>query len=232
MTRIVIVEDESVIALDLAMMLKRMGHKVLGSFDSGEEALPFILKETPDLVLLDVGLAGAMSGIALAERMKIRSSIPFIFITAFSDNKTIDSLRKLKPDAYLVKPFQENNLIANIELALFKQRPKNSSDSFEKVFVKKDQQLIGLNPKDIFWVEAYDNYAYVQLENDRYLLTHTLKAVEDKLVNQQFFRIHKSYLINLSLITTIQEGYAFIDHLRVPIGKSYRKDLLNALTVL
>lgn len=232
MKRIVIVEDESVIALDLAMMLKRMGHLIIGSFNSGEEALPFILKKNPDLVLLDVGLSGAMNGVTLAERMRIRSSIPFIFITAFSDNKTIDSLRKLKPDAYLVKPFQENNLIANIELTLFKQRPKNNFDSTEKVFVKKGQQLIGLNPKDIFWVEAYDNYAYVQLENDRYLLTHTLKAVEDKLVGQQFLRIHKSYLINLPLITTIQEGYAFIDHFRVPIGKSYRKELLNALTVL
>ena len=236
--KIVIVEDEPIIAADLCMMIERMKYTVLGSFDRGEEALPFILDQSPDLVLLDIELADAMNGIALVQAMEIETSVPFIFITSFSDEDSISRVRPLKPAAYLVKPIQERTLAVNVELALYKTRHGLATRPFSmpanqtRIFVKTDTELIGIPVEEIIYIEAYDNYAFVFTATQRYLLTHTLKSVEAKLIDQGFLRIHKSYIVNLLLVTSVRDSTVLVDNNKIPLGRSYRKLLFAALTIL
>lgn len=235
--KIIVVEDEPIIAADLQIILQRLGYNVLEAFDNAEEALPFIIEKQPELVLLDIALSGNMDGLALAELLKLRTSVSFIFITSYTDKDTLEKVQRLEPAAFIVKPFQEKNLAVNIELALsYRKRVKGISTksdiSIEKVFVKHNNELLALDFEKITHIEAADNYAYVFSETQKYLLSHTLKSIEEKLSGLGFVRVHKSFLINARHIASIQDGYIFIGVVKVPVGKSYKSELMNAIKIL
>src|SRR5260370_41923229 len=100
--RIVIIEDEFVIAEDISANLCQTGYDVISIFDKAEEALPFVLTSKPDLLLVDVRLAGAMDGIALIDELKKTISLPVVYITANSDEVTYRRARQSKPNAFLI----------------------------------------------------------------------------------------------------------------------------------
>jgi DNA-binding LytR/AlgR family response regulator len=236
MTRIILVEDEPIIASDMEMILSRAGYEVVGVYDTGEEAIKAIVEHKPDLLLLDIELSGEMDGIALAELVSLRCPTPFLFVTSYFDKHTIERVERVNPAAYIVKPFQEKNILVNIELALQKKlsRPVQSSTEklIDKLFVKNQHELIGLSTDDVLYIEAFDNYAYVFSSQSKYLLSHTLKSVEQKLTASGFFRIHKSYVINIKHISSIQEGYVFVKDIKLPLGKAYKAALYHSLTIL
>jgi DNA-binding LytR/AlgR family response regulator len=238
MTQIVIVEDEPIIAADMEIILQKLGYDVIGTFDNAEDALPFILLNNPDLLMLDIALAGKMDGIALAEVIRVKTAIPYIFITSYVDKTTISRVQDLQPAAYIVKPFQDKNLAVNIELALSrterfkKEIPTPVQIETEQVFVRNNNELQALQASDITHIEASDNYAYVFTASNKYLLSHTLKSIEEKLAGMGFVRVHKSYLINIRHISSIQEGYLFMNEIKVPVGKSFKQELMRLIKVL
>lgn len=237
MKKVVIVEDETIISLNLRILLEQNAYEVVKCFDNAESALPFILQNDIDIALFDIELKGEKDGIWLAERLAIKNCIPFIFITSFFDKKTLEKANKLKPAAYIVKPFQEDNLLANIELALKKTKVDSNhnlgSSANNKIFVKDKHELIAINKSEIKFLEAYDNYTYVHtIQNNKILISHTLKSMEAKLGNSGFIRIHRSFMVNFQSITHIQEGYVFIGQQKISVGKSYRSNLMDFITVI
>jgi CheY-like chemotaxis protein len=120
--KILIVEDESVIALQLQKTLENFGYAVCSIADSGEEALMKAEEEKPDLVLMDIFLKGKVDGIEAGSRIQIRFDIPVIFLSAFMDDGLLERAKTAKPFGYLVKPFQEKELHAAIELGLYKKK--------------------------------------------------------------------------------------------------------------
>jgi DNA-binding LytR/AlgR family response regulator len=235
MMRIVIIEDEPIISSNIQIVCERAGYIVAASFDNGEEAIPFILSNSIDLVLLDIELAGQLSGIQVAERLRLRASLIFIFLTSYMDQATLSRAKLVNPAAYIVKPFQESNLLANIELALFKGRSSMNPltiSANNKIFIKKGDELTGIELVTINYIEAYDNYAHVYTDSEKLLLTQTLKSIEDKLQGYGFIRVHKSYLVNIHHVTAIQEGNLLIKDTKIPLGKVYKKNLIEALMIL
>ncbi len=226
---ILIVEDEPLIADDIAETLERHGYTVCGIVDEALEALDAINEHCPDLALLDINIEGDQDGIELAKQL----SVPFIFLTSYYDKSTIERAGKTNPSGYLVKPFQENDLIANVELALKRKHAKATSPaSPEKLFVRKDQEIIALMSDQILYAEAFDNYTNVYTEGSKYIISHTLKSVEEKLQHLGFFRIHRSFLINFNAIDSISENYVFLKGHKVQVSKSYRKELMDRLTLI
>ncbi|MBI2390610.1 MAG: response regulator [Deltaproteobacteria bacterium] len=118
--RILIVEDQRLIAADLASTLKRLGYDVAGSVASGEEAVPAALELHPDLILMDIRLRDEMDGIQAAEAIRARSDVPIVYLTAYADEETIARAKGTTPFGYLVKPFNERELRAAIEIAIYK----------------------------------------------------------------------------------------------------------------
>ncbi|WP_374562955.1 PAS domain S-box protein [Ideonella sp.] len=118
--RILIVEDEVVVALDLKMQLQDMGYTVIGIADSGERALALAREWQPDLTLMDVRLKGAMDGVQAAAVMRQELNAPVIYLTSFSDPETVRRAAKTGPYGYLTKPFEIKELGAAIEVALYK----------------------------------------------------------------------------------------------------------------
>lgn len=117
---ILIVEDENIVALDMKMRLESLGYRVIGVVDSGNAALEFLSGSVPDLVLMDIKLKGSMDGIETARIARDRLDVPIIFVTAFTDEQTLERAKLASPYGYIVKPFHERELRIAIELALYK----------------------------------------------------------------------------------------------------------------
>ncbi|MBI4552732.1 MAG: response regulator [Candidatus Latescibacteria bacterium] len=118
--KILIVEDESITAKYIQHLLERFGYEVPGIAASGEEALRKTEDTQPDLILMDIGLKGKMDGIATAEQIHDRFIVPFVYLTAYSDDQTLQRAKITAPFGYLLKPFQEKELEITIAMALYK----------------------------------------------------------------------------------------------------------------
>jgi signal transduction histidine kinase/CheY-like chemotaxis protein len=118
--RILVVEDENIIAKDIELTLKGLGYVVVATVDNGDDAVRATAREQPDLILMDVRLRGPMDGIQAAERIREATDIPVVFLTAFADPATLERARRAAPYGYVLKPFEDRELQAAILMALAK----------------------------------------------------------------------------------------------------------------
>jgi PAS domain S-box-containing protein len=118
--RILIVEDDLIVARDIAQQLARMGHHVVGSTARGDDALVLALETEPNLILMDIQLEGETDGIAAAERIQKRLGVPIVYLTAFADSRTVQRAAATEPFGYLIKPFEDSQLRTAIEVARYK----------------------------------------------------------------------------------------------------------------
>ena len=237
--KIVMVEDDWIIAKEISLSLNDLGFDVIAHFDNGEEALKKIPELKPDIVLLDIVLVGELSGIDTGRELKKQLGIPFIFITALADASTIEKAKLTQPYAYLVKPVTSESLYAAIEITLHNASQQNNATPLLKenlsiddgIFVKTKTRLEKIALKDIQFVEASDIYAFICTETGRYLLNTSLKVVEEKFPSK-FLRVHRSFIVNLDKIEAIEEDELIIQHNKIPIGKTYKEKLMAKLSFL
>jgi DNA-binding LytR/AlgR family response regulator len=227
---LVIVDDEPIIANDIAGILTKNNYQIKGIADNAEDALRLIRATNPDLVLLDIKIRGSADGISIGHEILKHHQIPFIYITSYYDQETLDRAKLTQPSGYIVKPFDENDLRINVELALNKRNVTGIIR--QKFFVKKNNALMSIEPVDIIYAEAADSYTKIVTSSEAHTVSHNLKAVEEKLVGQGFLRVHRSYLVNFEKITAISEGFIFLDMHKVPLGISYRDELLKNISIL
>jgi AmiR/NasT family two-component response regulator len=121
-SRILVIEDEAIVAADIQDRLEVLGYEVAGWGTTGAEALELARTTKPDLILMDIMLKGPMNGIQAAHQVRIELSLPVIFLTANSDEAVLEKAKVSEPFAYLLKPFEERQLRTNIEMALYKSR--------------------------------------------------------------------------------------------------------------
>ncbi|KAB2640425.1 MAG: response regulator [Verrucomicrobia bacterium] len=117
-----IVEDEAIVAADLAERLARIGYDVLVSVASGEEALVVAGAQRPDLVLMDIRLQGLMDGVEAASELRSRLHLPVVFLTAYAESSTLQRAKIAEPYGYILKPITDRELEIVIEMALYKSR--------------------------------------------------------------------------------------------------------------
>ncbi len=132
MTKILIVEDERIVSMELESRLISLGYSVCGQAVSGEEAINLTIEHIPDLILMDISLRGKIDGIETAEKLKDHFDIPIIFLTAFNDSKTINRAKLIEPYGYIIKPFEERELHTTIEIGLYKHKMEKKLRASEK----------------------------------------------------------------------------------------------------
>ena len=120
LVKVWIVEDDLVIGKDLELSLKKLGYDAAPAMVSGETFLKKLASESPDLVLLDINLAGTLDGIDLGGKLKSQVNIPFIYLTALTDERTLERAKITEPASYLSKPFKMQDVQQAIQLALYK----------------------------------------------------------------------------------------------------------------
>ncbi|MEG4444270.1 ATP-binding protein [Microcoleus sp. AT9_B5] len=116
--QILVVEDEIIVAQDIAGRLKKLGYAVTATVSSGEEAIQKAIENPPDLVLMDIVLKGDMDGVTAAEKIRSNRNVPTVFLTAYADDQTLQRAKLTDPFGYIIKPFQQNDLRVAIEIAL------------------------------------------------------------------------------------------------------------------
>jgi DNA-binding LytR/AlgR family response regulator len=237
--KLVIAEDDEVVALNLKFTLQDMGYVVLAHFTKGEALLQNNLTREADLVILDIDLPGELDGVEVATALQ-ENNLPYIFLTAQSDQATIHRAKLTRPLAYLVKPFDKATLQSTIELAVYQHRvkargPQANLQGYQpddSIFVKARARLEKVKVKDVLWVEASDIYAELYTESGKYVVNYPLKVLEEKFPESLFFRVHRSFLVNLQEIEAIDEHDLIIRNKRVPIGKTYRAKLMARLEIM
>jgi PAS domain S-box-containing protein len=120
--RILIVEDENIVAVDIQDRLEHLGYKVIGHAVSGEDAIRLAHEAKPDIVLMDIMLKGKMDGIEAAESIRRDPDIPVVFLTAYADQKTLQRAKITEPYGYILKPFEEREIHSTIEMAIYRHR--------------------------------------------------------------------------------------------------------------
>ena len=132
-SRILVVEDEAIVAMGIKQKLEDLGHQVVDVVFTGENAVETALKMEPDLILMDIVLKGNMDGIEAAAKIRNQLDIPVIYLTAYSDEEILERARMTEPYGYIIKPFKKSELNANIEMALY----KHAEDQKKSETVKK-----------------------------------------------------------------------------------------------
>ncbi|WP_369047705.1 response regulator [Tenacibaculum sp. UWU-22] len=229
---ILIVEDNVIIADDLESTLQEIGYNVIDKVISFEKALESLENNIIDLVFLDVFLATKKTGIDLANYINANYKIPFIYLTSNSDSETIEEATKTFPYAYLVKPFDKNNIYTAIELALANYNAKDTTKHFFKdsFFIKNKNIYCKILIKNITYIKSDNVYLEIHtINNKKHILRSTLKNIILKLPNN-FYKCNKSYIININYLDSFSSGYVFINNEKIPISKEFKpiiKSLLN-----
>jgi two-component system response regulator LytT len=235
-----IVEDEMVIALSIAEALTELGYDVSEVANNYTEALEMISREKPDILLLDIHLSGHKDGIDVAWKVKKEFNIPFIFLTANADAPTVERAKNVSPNAYLVKPFRKNDLYTSIEMCLHnfsgsgKEAASTEVSNYminDALFIKQGQYFHKIKLEEILYLESDNIYLNVYIEKGKMLVRSTLPDYLDLIGSTKFFRVHRSFAVNIDHIQTINSDYLFIQNNKIPIGRAYREQLLSFLKI-
>jgi C4-dicarboxylate-specific signal transduction histidine kinase len=147
--KIIIVEDESLIAHALKISLQRSDYEVLRTIRNGEQVLPALEELSPDLVLMDISLSGSLSGVEVAKMIKDQFDIPVVFLTSYADPATIQRAKIAGPYGYLVKPYDDRELNATLEISLFKYKTDKELDKYrlhlEELVEERTRELALIN---------------------------------------------------------------------------------------
>ncbi len=242
---VLVVEDESIVSKDIQNTLTKLGYKVVGAASTGEKALALVKSESPDIVLMDIMLKGDLNGIETAKNIKENYNIPVIFLTAYADEATLNKAKKAEPYGYIIKPFKEQDLQATIEMVLYKfeKEQENSTlvikdvkeefnDGF--IFVKSNGKLLKLQTKDIYFIEALKDYVVINTIDSRYTIHSTMKEIEKKMGNEEFLRIHRSFIVRIDKISSIEHPNLHLENNKktLPIGGSFYDDLKKRIKLV
>lgn len=118
--RVLIVEDEAIIAADIEQTVLKEGYQVVGIAHSSTKAIDMLHRLTPDIILLDIAIKGDKDGIDIAHIIKEQYQKPFIYITSFADKDTLEKAKSTYPSGYIVKPFKDRDIISAIEMSVYK----------------------------------------------------------------------------------------------------------------
>lgn len=230
--RILIVEDESLVAMDMADTLTRLGYEILPFALDYDEAVWQLQSGKPDLVLLDINLGGEKNGIDLAQLLNTEYSIPFIFVTSHADKQTVGNAVTRHPAGYLLKPFDADDLFTSIEVAIANLSARKgmaqSADTgvrvHDSIFIKTDKNFIKVDVNDICYLEAEHNYIYVHAVTGKHIVRASFKEFLVNLPAEKFIRVHKSFVVRLDKVDRFSHTDIHIKAREIPLSRLYKDD--------
>jgi two-component system, response regulator PdtaR len=250
---ILIVEDESIVALDLANGLEQDGYQVAGIADNAEEAHQLFSENEVDIVLMDVNIIGKKDGIDTAAELLKKKQVPIIYLTAFTDAATINRIKQTHPAAFLSKPYSLTNVRIAIELAINNfavnrrqqetgkiipidnnaARPASSPEKEmilrmnDHIFVKHNYVFVKIKLSELLYIEADNNYVSLVTSEKKFLVRLSLGQLLEKISYQPLVRIHRSFAVNIHAIQSFNDQEVEINNQPIPIGRNYKEDFLK-----
>ncbi len=230
--KILIVEDEILIADNIKRFLSKKGHKVVGIAISYEEAIQLYMEQKPDITLLDIRLNGMKTGIDVAHFIKQQEAPkPFLFLTSQMDSKNINKAKETFPAGYLSKPVQKESLYASVEIAMHKYLADKEEAPTIPLYDGSKNYLILLH--DILYLQSEHVYVQVHLQDGNYILQRSpLKDLLEQLPPKQFIQTHRSFAINIKQVSHWDTENIYFNGKVIPVSRSRRKDVFSKLGVV
>jgi DNA-binding NarL/FixJ family response regulator len=199
--QILIVEDEPVIAENIAYYLNNHDFKVCGIAYDADEAKMFLENGSPDAIVLDINLAGEVDGLDLAAYVNSKYPIPFVLLTSYADRETLEKAKKVKPWGYIVKPFNEDTLLASLEMAISNFAQTQNRDQPEPRFEKVNRHLLSQVSEREFEVLKliYEGKTNQQIAEALFVSVNTVK----KHINSSYMKL--DVLTRTTAIARIRE---------------------------
>ena len=234
--KVLIVEDEMIIANTIVDAIESFEYTALEPEITFTGAIESIESEKPDIGIFDIQLSGKKTGIDLAKVVQEKYKFPFIFLTSNSDKLSLDLAKQTEPSAFLVKPFNNDELYAAIELALYNysQQKNMEINALNRLiqnalFIKGKNGYLRVNFDDILYLKSDNVYIdIVDVNGKNHTVRSTISDYESKL-NSDFLRIHRGYIINLRFLEKIDALYATIAGNQIPIGNKFKENLMKAI---
>lgn len=250
--KIMIVEDESIVALDLSMRLQKEGYEMVGITSNSDDAIDVFTEHKPDLVLMDINIKGNKDGIETAAALKKIQDVPLIFLTAFSQSEYVTRAKAVNPSAYLVKPFNNDSLHTSIQIAIhnFAILPKPTDpkpiapvDKEETgkeallffnnyFFVKHNYRFNKFSIDELLYAESDNNYIKLVTSNKKITLRVSLQYIAEKFNHPALVRVHRGFIVNIKNIDSFNEEEIIIGPYQIPIGRNYKDDFLKSFRYL
>jgi len=239
--RILIVEDDALFAVELQMLVEEIGYEVMGVIDNSAESLEAIYSDQPDLILMDIEINGRLNGIEIGQKIK-HLKVPILYITAFDNSAYHRKAQKSNMIGYLVKPLSKYSIQSAIQLAVKSMalgQPQEQEGEGEENFVlddyfffKKRQIYQKVAIHEVGLIEADKDYINVYTrDGEKYVARMPITKIEQQLPSTLFFRVHRSYVVNLKMISTIDFPGNSLNILgrKVSISKSRKKELRKVI---
>lgn len=237
--RILTVEDDRMQARALRLHLLALGYDPPLEAATAEQAEALFGEHAPDLVLLDIHLGPGADGIALANRLRAKRATPFIFLTSAHDLATFERASAADPHAFLTKPYDRDALYRSIELAARHRVPPVNAASpdtppapVEHLWLRDGSRLVRAAVADILCIEADDSYLHFFTgQGKKFTVRQSLRELEESLPAGQFLRIHRSFLVQISRIESVDLPNAtlMVGPHTLPFSRSYREELVRVL---
>jgi DNA-binding LytR/AlgR family response regulator len=220
---ILIVEDEAIIAESIYQLLSLLAYRPFEPVGTPEQAIAIIQTHPPDLVILDITLGNAKSGLDVAAYIREKHlAIPFIMLTAHGDPKTIAHVKQFRPAAYLIKPFVRESLFAAIEIAMVREEEEFSEAASTEHFIKLGGSHEKLDFREIKYLKAQGKYTELHFPFGKRLVRSSLSTfLAENSHGLKWLRVHKSYAINTHVVTRVSADEIFINKERIPIGRFF-----------
>jgi DNA-binding LytR/AlgR family response regulator len=247
--KILVVEDEVIIAEDLATSLEASGYVITACVDNGKDALRSAAENPPDLVFMDINIAGDMDGIQTAAKLKEIGNSMVIFVTNLFDNKTIERANVVKPANYLVKPFTEAQINASIQNALYNTSEDRLPGIKEEVREEKETAIPVIRDdffikvsgdtfkryhiSEFLYIEAARSYCYIHLESGEKIVKSTsMGDMALKLVHAHLMRVSRSFIVNISKIDAVKGNLVIIRGKEITVSKEYMDAFRQSLNMI
>lgn len=243
-TKILIVDDEMIVAADISTRYTNMGYEIIGIYTSTEDALRTIDLHRPDIILIDAHVKGTIDGISAALIIFENHRIPVIFLTSNPDEEIFKRAIATRPYAFITKPYTNEDLRQGVELTLERvqaEKDHNSEDTDhhlaimdDRLFIHHKHKLVKVAYEDILFVEANRNYCTIQTPETKYLLTIPLGTIESILPRNQFVRVHRSFVANLPLVEEISElvEELTIRNFKIPVSRRMRDHVIKRIKMI
>ncbi len=227
---ILVVEDEFITLRHIKKTLQKMGYENVETAMNKAEATAILMSKEIHLALLDINLGDNNDGLLIAKMINEKIKIPFLYLTAYGTTEIIRKAIQTEPAAYLTKPFEQPDLLAAIELAIFKHHNAERENTAEKEYllVKEKNHYIRLNYNDIVHIESDKNYLIVHTSDNQYSYRSTIKSILEMLPHDRFMQIHRSYIVAIKKIERFTRDVVIVSEGKeIPLSSRYREGLIN-----
>ena len=177
--------------------------------------------------------------------MQLRDNVPIIYLIANADDATFNRAKSTRPYAFISKPFKQLDLQRAVELCISRMAENETGSREEndtgedqpfilsdRIFVRHKEKMVKIIIADILYLEADRNYCRIFTRSREYMMSITLKTIEDKLPSKFFLRIHRSYIINLAHVEEVAENHITIAQKAIPIAAGLKEKLLERIQTL